>query len=74
MPGQPLTPEQLQKRYTQGTQAQATGNRTYNGFAPSPQAGGGLNKLGYQKRDQQARSQQANKKSFLMKQLKSGGF
>lgn len=70
-PLKPLeSPDQLTKKYTQGTQAQATGNRVYNGFAPSPHAGGGLAKSGYQKRDQVAK----NKKSFLMNRLKSGGF
>lgn len=62
--------ESMQKKYQQGTQALATGNKVYNGFAPSPHAGGGLDKSGYKKRDQVAR----NKKSFLMNKLKSGGF
>ncbi len=62
--------KKLETKYQQGSQSQATGNRTYNGFAPSPHAGGGLAKAGYQKRDQTAK----NKKSFLMNKLKSGGF
>lgn len=62
--------DSLQKKYLQGSQNQATGNKVYNGFAPSPHAGGGLDKSGYQKRDQMART----KKQFLMNQLKSGGF
>ena len=42
----------------------------HNGFGSSPHAGGGLNKSGFQKRDQQAQA----KKDFMMKKLKSGGF
>lgn len=66
----PVDPESTLKKYQQGTQALATGNKIYNGFSSSPHAGGGLDKSGYQLRDQQAK----NKKSFLMNQLKSGGF
>lgn len=62
--------ESLLNKYQQGSQNQATGNKVYNGFAPSPHAGGGLDKSGYQQRDQKART----KKQFLMNQLKSGGF
>jgi hypothetical protein len=69
-PPQALDQQQLQKRYTQGQQNQLTGNRVYNGFGSSPHAGGGLNKSGFQKRDQQAQA----KKDFMMKKLKSGGF
>lgn len=65
-----LNAQKLQKRYTQGQTNQLTGNRVYNGAAPSPHAGGGLNKSGFNKRDQTART----KKDFLTKQLKSGGF
>ena len=74
--GKPIKPpdaldtNKLQKRYTQGPQNMATGNRVYNGAAPSPHAGGGLNKAGFNKRDQQANA----KKDFLAKRLKSGGF
>lgn len=66
----PLNQVQLQNRYTQGQTNHLTGNRVYNGISNSPHAGGGLDKTGYKERDQKA----LNKKSFLMKQLKSGGF
>jgi hypothetical protein len=69
-PPEPLDPRQLQKRYLQGQQNQLTGNRVYNGIGSSPHAGGGLNKSGFQKRDQQAQA----KKDFMMRRLKSGGF
>lgn len=65
-----LDQNQLQKRYTQGQQNQLTGNRVYNGIGSSPHAGGGLNRAGFQKRDQQAQA----KKDFMMKRLRSGGF
>lgn len=61
---------QKTKRYSQGPDNYVSGNRVYNGAAPSPHAGGGLDKSGYLQRDQLARS----KKQFLMNQLKSGGF
>lgn len=63
-------PKLAQKRYIQGPDNQISGNRVYNGVAPSPHAGGGLDKSGYDVRDQKARM----KKQFLMNQLKSGGF
>ena len=66
----PIKPEQTLKKYQQGTQALATGNRIYNGVSNSPHAGGGLDKTGYKVRDAQART----KKQYLMSQLKSGGF
>lgn len=69
-PPEALDPNALQKRYTQGQQNQITGNRIYNGFGTSPHAGGGLNKSGFKKRDQQAQA----KKDFLLNRLKSGGF
>lgn len=33
----------------------AVGNRIYNGFSNSPHSGGGLDKSGYQERDQEAK-------------------
>jgi hypothetical protein len=69
-PPDALDSNKLQKRYSQGPQNFATGNRVYNGSAPLPHAVGGLNQSGFNKRDQQARA----KKDFLSKQLKSGGF
>ena len=65
-----MNQNQLINRYSQGQQNHQTGNRTYNAGAPSPHAGGGLNRQGYALRDQTA----LNKKALLMKQLKSGGF
>ena len=65
-----LDQNSLLKRYTQGPQNFSTGNKVYNGIGNSPHAGGGLNRSGFQKRDQQAQA----KKDFMMKRLKSGGF
>lgn len=42
----------------------SVGSRIYNGFSNSPHVGGGLNKTGYQKRDQE----QANKKLLIRRQ------
>lgn len=42
----------------------SVGNRIYNGFSNSPHVGGGLDKTGYQKRDQE----QANKKLLIRRQ------
>ena len=67
----PLDFNALQKRYQQGQQSAINGNNSYLGSNPSPHVGGGLDKSGYQKRDQEA---QTRKKQFLMNQLKSGGF
>jgi hypothetical protein len=69
-PPEPLDPQALQKRYLQGQQNQITGNRVYNGISSSPHAGGGLDRSGFQQRDQQAQA----KRDFLMKQMRSGGF
>lgn len=69
--GNPLDFNSLEKRYQQGQRSAINGNNSYNGFAPSPHVGGGLDKAGYQKRDQEA---QMRKKQYLMNQLKSGGF
>lgn len=60
----------LERRQRLGQQSYQTGNRVYNGSAPSPHVGGGLNKAGYLKRDQEAKA----KKDFLMNRLRSGGF
>lgn len=69
-PPEPLDPRALQKRYLQGQQNQLTGNKVYNGIGNSPHAGGGLDRTGFDQRDQQAQA----KKAFLMKQMRSGGF
>jgi hypothetical protein len=65
-----MNQNQLINRYSSGPATMQTGNRSYNAGAPSPHAGGGLSKPGYDIRDQTA----LNKKQMLMKQLKSGGF
>ena len=65
-----LDKKNLLKRYSEGPQNLQTGNKVYNGGGSSPHAGGGLNKSGFQLRDQQANA----KKDFMMKRLKSGGF
>lgn len=46
----------------------AVGNRIYNGISPSPHAGGGLDPVGFQQRDQQA----AVKNNLLANKV--GGF
>lgn len=69
-PPDALNQKNMLKRYMQGPQNFQTGNKVYNGVGSSPHAGGGLNKSGFQQRDQQAKA----KKDFMMKRLKSGGF
>ena len=60
----------LTRRYQGGGQNKLqTGNRVYNGGSPSPHAGGGLDKSGYLKRDQQAKTQ----RNLLKQRLKKGG-
>lgn len=59
------------KRFQQGPDSYNVGNRIYNGFSNSPQAGeGGLDNAGFLDRDQQAKL----KRAFLMRQLSNGGF
>lgn len=57
-------------RYQQGPQNLQTGNRIYQGTSNSPHSGGGLDKTGYQNRDDKVK----RKKDVLLKQLRSGGF
>jgi hypothetical protein len=57
------------KRFQAGTQKYAAGNRVYNGFSPSPHAGGGLDKSGYAERDAQANATRQN----LIRQLSQKG-
>lgn len=46
--------------FTQRNASYAVGNRVYNGSAPSPHAGGGLDPSGYQERDALARTAKTN--------------
>lgn len=55
--------------FTQQNQKYATGNRVYNGFSPSPHAGGGLDKAGYAERDNVART---TKRNMLQQIAKKG--
>lgn len=57
------------KRFQSGIQKYSAGNRTYNGFAPSPHAGGGLDKAGYAERDSIANATRQN----LLRQLAQKG-
>lgn len=50
----------------------AVGNRIYNGFSNSPHSGGGLDKSGYQERDQEARTLKENALGSLIKKRKKG--
>lgn len=66
-----LDREAMQRRYQSGPESYQTGNRSYGlSGAPSPHVGGGLDKSGYQMRDQKAKA----KKDFLYSRMKSGGF
>ncbi len=47
----------------------SVGNRVYNGSAPSPHAGGGLDKSGYAERDALARTTKQN----LLKNIANKG-
>jgi hypothetical protein len=57
------------KRFQSDTQKYLTGNRIYNGFSPSPHAGGGLDKAGYAERDSIANATRKN----LLQQLSKKG-
>lgn len=57
------------KRFQANTQKYSTGNRIYNGFSPSPHAGGGLDKSGYAERDSVANATRKN----LLQQLSKKG-
>ena len=70
MYGQQPDYEGIWKRFQQGPDKFAVGNKVYNGFSNSPHSGGGLDTSGFAQRDQLADM----KRSFLMKQLKQGGF
>lgn len=60
--GTPVPKSPFIKRFQNDTQKYATGNRIYNGFSPSPHAGGGLDKAGYAERDSIAG---ATRRNFL---------
>ena len=57
------------QRFKASTQKYSTGNRVYNGFSPSPHAGGGIDKSGYQERDNIAN---ATRKNFIQQLAKIG--
>lgn len=50
----------------------AVGNRVYNGFSNSPHSGGGLDKTGYQERDQQAKTMKRNSIENYIAKLRKG--
>lgn len=60
----------LWKKYQQGPDSWASGNRLYNGVSTSPQSGPTDNPMGYDNRENTANM----KRAFLMKQLTQGGF
>lgn len=70
MAGQQPDYQGLWKRYQQGPDKFAVGNKVYNGGTNSPHSGPGLDPSGFQQRDQLAMM----KRAYLMNQLNQGGF
>lgn len=62
--------DNLERRYQLGQQSYQTGNKSYGAGSPSPHVGGGIDKSGYQLRDQKAKT----KKDFLMSRIRTSGF
>lgn len=56
--------------FSRRNESYSVGNRVYNGSAPSPHAGGGLDPSGYQERDALARTTKQNKLLQIIKQQK----
>jgi len=54
-------------------QSYSVGNRVYNGSAPSPHVGGGLDKSGYAERDALARTTKQNLLQNLIKKHQQKG-
>jgi hypothetical protein len=50
----------------------AVGNRVYNGFSNSPHSGGGLDKTGYQERDQEASALKQRAVGNMIDKLRKG--
>jgi hypothetical protein len=68
-PSSQQPPNSFISRFKAGTQRYSAGTRTYNGFSPSPHAGGGLDKSGYAERDASANATRQN----LLRQLSQKG-
>lgn len=55
-------------KFARQNESYSVGNRVYNGSAPSPHAGGGLDPTGYQERDALARTTKQNAIMNMIKQ------
>lgn len=60
------------QNFSQRNQSYSVGNRVYNGSAPSPHAGGGLDKSGYAERDAIARTTKQNLLMNIIKNQQKG--
>jgi hypothetical protein len=58
------------ENFARQNESYSVGNRVYNGGAPSPHAGGGLDPTGYQERDALARTTKQNAIMNMIKQRK----
>lgn len=60
-------------KFMRQNESYSVGNRVYNGSAPSPHVGGGLDKSGYATRDALARTTKQNMLKNLIKQNQQKG-
>lgn len=71
-PPEPPKPKQgYIERFRKLNASYSVGNRIYNGSAPSPHAGGGLDKSGYAERDALART---TKQNLIKNMINKGRF
>lgn len=73
MPPQAPKPKTFTGNFTRQNESYAVGNRVYNGSAPSPHAGGGLDPSGYQERDALAKTTKQNLLMNMIKQNQQKG-
>lgn len=66
-PPEPPKPKSYIDNFKRRNESYSVGNRVYNGSAPSPHAGGGLDKSGYAERDALARTTKQNLLKNLIK-------
>jgi hypothetical protein len=73
-PPEPPKPKQSYvSKFMRQNESYSVGNRVYNGSAPSPHAGGGLDKSGYAVRDAMARTTKQNLLKDLIKKNQQKG-
>jgi hypothetical protein len=67
MPEAPKPKPAYIANFARQNESYSVGNRVYNGSAPSPHAGGGLDPTGYQERDALARTTKQNAIKNMMR-------